>query len=325
MAREVGLNAIVAAKYSRRAVGHRRASWPGARLVLALPLWLGACAGSDADLTELIGGPTPEAVRIKVDPSADDKPFPSLSSVPQTRPRPSSQRRREGLTGSLAADRQNARYSGERLTSRNTAVPPARPPVPLVSTRPRAGAGQQGNTRPTPPGPPPSLPAAPRSRPASGQAAALPPIAPPAAESAAVANITSLRPSEQAPPAPADPIARGQLVGIIQFLGGSSRLDVRDRQILRDVLLLQRQRGGVIRLIGHASQRRDLPDPVAHRVTKFERSLARANSVALAMLELGADQKALEVIAAADSEPLYDESEATGEAGNRRVEIFLEY
>jgi len=159
----------------------------------------------------------------------------------------------------------------------------------------------------------------------AGQGPALPPVAPPAAERAAVANITSLRPSEQAPLAPAAPIARGQLVGVIQFLDGSSRLDARDRRILSDVLLLQRQRGGVIRLIGHASQRRDLPDPVAHRVTKFERSLARANSVALAMLDLGADREALEIFAAADSEPLYDESEATGEAGNRRVEIFLEY
>ena len=123
----------------------------------------------------------------------------------------------------------------------------------------------------------------------------------------------------------ADPVVRGELVGVIQFLGGSSRLDARDRQILRDVLLLQRQRGGVIRLIGHASRRQVLPDPIAHRVAKFEQSLARANSVALAMLELGADRKALEVIAAADSEPLFDESEAAGEAGNRRVEIFLEY
>ncbi len=316
---------IVAGKKHRLgAAGSCRAPWLGATLVLAL--WLGACAGSDADLTELFGGPTPEAKRIKVDASADDKPFPSLGSVPETRPRPSSQRRRDGLTTTLIGDRVNARYSGERLTARNTAMPPARPPAPAVATKPRAGTERQRDARPSsgpvPPGPPPSPPPAHPALAEPGQAAALPLVAPPAAESAAVATITPLRPGSSAP---AEPVARGRLVGVIQFLGGSTRLDVRDRQILRDVLLLQRQRGGVIRVIGHASQRQDLPDPVAHRVTKFERSLARASSVALAMLELGADRKALEVIAAADSEPLYDESEANGEAGNRRVEIFLEY
>jgi len=329
-ARGAGSNVILAGRYRRlAATGNRRPARPCVGFVLALPLWLGACAGSVADPVEVIGGPTPGAERIKVDPSPDDAPFPSLGSVPETRPRPSAQRRRDGLTSRLIADRLNARYSGERLTSRNTAIPSARPPVPSASSRPQASSGQLRNARPSsrsaPPGPPPRLPEAPRPLAAPGQAAPLPPIAPPAAESAAVKSITSLRPSEQAPAAATDPIAQGQLVGVIQFLDGSSRVDVRDRQILRDVLLLQRQRGGVIRLIGHASQRRVLPDPIAHRVVKFERSLARASSVALAMLELGADRKALEVIAAADSEPVYDESEATGEAGNRRVEIFLEY
>jgi flagellar motor protein MotB len=47
--------------------------------------------------------------------------------------------------------------------------------------------------------------------------------------------------------------------------------------------------------------------------------------VALALTELGAGAGVLQVVAASDSEPIYDESQPTGEAGNRRVEIFLEY
>jgi outer membrane protein OmpA-like peptidoglycan-associated protein len=292
---------------------------------LAVPLWLGACAGSDADLTELFGGPTPKAERIKGDPSADDRPFPSIGSVPQAPPRPSTQRLRNLLTKGLLADRVNARYSGERLTARSTAVPPAQPPVPSASAG-RSTAAVRRGTRPSfgprPPGPPPVPPAG--SPAVSQQSAALPPIAPPAPEATAAPGVTSLTPRRWALRPAAGPIARGELVGVIYFLGGSSRLDLRDRRILSDVLLLQRQRGGVLRLVGHASRQRRSPDPVAHRLAKFERSLARAGNVALAMLDLGADRRALEVIAAADSEPVYDESAETGTAGNRRVEIFLE-
>jgi hypothetical protein len=66
-------------------------------------------------------------------------------------------------------------------------------------------------------------------------------------------------------------------------------------------------------------------DPVAQRLAAFELSLGRARNVALAMMELGVDPETLQVAAASASEPAYDESQPSGEAGNRRVEIFLEY
>jgi flagellar motor protein MotB len=124
---------------------------------------------------------------------------------------------------------------------------------------------------------------------------------------------------------PGGPAERGELVGVIYFVDGSTRVDARDRRVLGDVVLLQRQRGGVIRVIGHASGRPKAPDPAAHRLANFALSLDRARNVALALTELGAGAGVLQVVAASDSEPIYDESQPTGEAGNRRVEIFLEY
>jgi flagellar motor protein MotB len=112
---------------------------------------------------------------------------------------------------------------------------------------------------------------------------------------------------------------------VIYFLDGSSSVDARDRRVLGDIVLLQQQRGGVIHVVGHASRRPKSPDPAAHRLANFTLSLDRARNVALALGELGAGAGELQVVAASDSEPIYDESQPTGEAGNRRVEIFLEY
>jgi flagellar motor protein MotB len=110
---------------------------------------------------------------------------------------------------------------------------------------------------------------------------------------------------------------------VIYFLAGSTRVADRDRRVLQDIVLLQAQRGGVLHVVGHASGRARSADPAAQRLAGFALSLDRAQAVARALRELGAPDPRL--VAAADSEPIYDESAPTGEAGNRRVEIFLEY
>jgi flagellar motor protein MotB len=161
----------------------------------------------------------------------------------------------------------------------------------------------------------------------AARTAALPPIAPPGREPRPAPEAGS----EQAALLPETAFepggwrARGTLVGVIQFLDGSISVDARDRSILHNIVLLQQQRGGLIRVVGHASGRAKSPDPAAHRLASFELSLGRARNVALAMMDLGLDSEILQVVAAAASEPAYHESQPTGEAGNRRVEIFLEY
>lgn len=116
----------------------------------------------------------------------------------------------------------------------------------------------------------------------------------------------------------------GQLIGLIFFGHGSTSLDAEDRQVLQQIIAIQRQMGRGIRVVGHASARTGMVDPAKHQVANFNVSLQRANNVAAELVRLGAGQGQVQVVAMADSVPVYHEFSATGEAGNRRVEIYLE-
>jgi outer membrane protein OmpA-like peptidoglycan-associated protein len=134
------------------------------------------------------------------------------------------------------------------------------------------------------------------------------------------------RPDAGATGGPAQPAAgRTELVGIIYFGHGSAALRGHDRQVLRDVIALHRQRGGSIRVVGHASARTTVVDAVQHSMANFEMSWKRANTVAAELVQLGAVQDEVHAEARSDAQPIYHEFMPTGEAGNRRAEIFLEY
>ena len=125
-------------------------------------------------------------------------------------------------------------------------------------------------------------------------------------------------------PAPAGAHGPGQLAAIIFFGHGSADLDARDRSVLRDVAALQRQRGGKLRLVGHASSRTQNTTPDEHQLANFDMSLARAEAVQEELLALGVESEVVQAEAVGDAEPVYHEFMPSGEAGNRRVEIFLE-
>jgi flagellar motor protein MotB len=124
--------------------------------------------------------------------------------------------------------------------------------------------------------------------------------------------------------------ARGALppgatkVATILFSKGSAELDARDRRILNDVFRLHRQRGGKMRVIGHASHRTRNLDPAAHKMVNYRISAARADSVARELIRRGVRADEISVDARADSEPVYYEIMPSGEAGNRRAEIYFE-
>lgn len=117
---------------------------------------------------------------------------------------------------------------------------------------------------------------------------------------------------------------QGQLAAIIFFGHGSAELDARDRSVLHDVATLQQQRGGNLRVVGHASSRTHNATPEEHRLANLEMSLNRANVVLDELLRLGVPETAAQAEAVGDAEPVYHEFMPSGEAGNRRVEIFLE-
>ena len=119
--------------------------------------------------------------------------------------------------------------------------------------------------------------------------------------------------------------ARAAKIATIQFADGSASLDAEARQILGQVAKLQGETGGKLRIVGHASMRTKPMDPDRHAKVNEGVSIARANAVAGQLARLGVKREDIVVHARGDAEPLYYEVMETGEAGNRRTEIFLDF
>lgn len=113
-------------------------------------------------------------------------------------------------------------------------------------------------------------------------------------------------------------------VATILFNNGSANLDGTDAGILRQVADLHRQRGGFVRVIGHASSRTRTMDPVRHKMVNYQVSAGRADAVAKALVRMGVPREAILVGAVADAEPLFYEVMPSGEAGNRRTEVYID-
>lgn len=112
-------------------------------------------------------------------------------------------------------------------------------------------------------------------------------------------------------------------VATIHFANASSNLDQRDRSILSAVVQLQRERGGRVVVVGHASSRTQDMDYIRHQMVNFEMSMDRAATVGNVLKDLGLAGEHLDIEAVSDTQPLFLEVMPSGEAGNRRVEIYL--
>ena len=117
--------------------------------------------------------------------------------------------------------------------------------------------------------------------------------------------------------------AAGQ-AGTVAFPHDSSTLSAEARRTIRTVADAYKARGGHVRVVGHASTRtRDMPVDL-HVLTNFRVSVERAKAVADELLRLGVPPAALIVDAVGDAQPRFLEAMPAGEAGNRRVELYLE-
>jgi flagellar motor protein MotB len=149
----------------------------------------------------------------------------------------------------------------------------------------------------------------------SGAAAGVPEVRQPGAS-------LGTRPLEEFNPAS----ARGSYqVADILFPNGSAALGGVEREILREVVKQHRQVGGTIRVVGHASRRTKTLEPIQHKLVNFQVSAARAEAVARELIRLGVAPDELYIGAVADQDPRYREYMPSGEAGNRRAEIFIDY
>jgi len=308
---------------------HRvRGRWLIWALVLWVPLAAAACGGSNPPAGEAAG---------QAD-AGDDEDYPNLARVPGEQPRPTPASLRQDLMDGLAADRANARYTGEPLTAASAAVPPAAPPPAAkpqveiiwetlrVLPEDEAGAGEAAD-------------GSEGGAAAAGAAAAGAAVGQtdttadevqeeieinwetervePSGKVAAAGQGTS---EEQLILAPGP-----ELVAVVYFEQDSDQVGTGDRAALEEVVALYKERGGRLRLVGHASAEASTEDEIAQRMVNLDLSLKRANAVATTLLDLGAEKANLMIEAKADSEPAEGDVIIGGDSDDRRVEVFLEH
>ncbi|NIY74662.1 OmpA family protein [Thalassospira sp. HF15] len=111
----------------------------------------------------------------------------------------------------------------------------------------------------------------------------------------------------------------------IQFGHGSTKLGGADYNVLEQVAATWQQTSGFIRVIGHASMRTGNMSLEQHMAVNRRVSEGRASAVVSRLLALGVNPNAIFVGADGSTDPRYYEGVPAGEAGNRRVEIYLDY
>jgi outer membrane protein OmpA-like peptidoglycan-associated protein len=117
----------------------------------------------------------------------------------------------------------------------------------------------------------------------------------------------------------------GSTGAVVQFGYDSAVVPASARGTVRDVAEQYRARGGVIRVVGHASSKTKNMSVAEHNLTNFKISLDRAQAVANELIRNGVPPEAIFVEARGAADPAFFESMPAGEAGNRRAEIFLDF
>jgi outer membrane protein OmpA-like peptidoglycan-associated protein len=113
---------------------------------------------------------------------------------------------------------------------------------------------------------------------------------------------------------------------IVYFPGDSTNLPKAAQAKVREAAAAFRASGGaaVIKVVGHASSRTGNMTVERHLEVIFQKSQARANSVAQALIRAGVPADKVQIEAVGDSQPVYYESMPKGEEGNRRAEIYVQ-
>lgn len=269
----------------------------------------------------------PGTATIDQPPAVAPAPQPSMASVaqPQFQPPPPPVIPGQGT--------QAAPPAPQPAPQQIAALPPASPPPaaqrPVLTPPPGYGLPPAASAL----APPPTAPYVPTAAPVQGQPAVLNPIRPPPPPISPALPAMGARPAAGVPMSEAAAIAEarrraafspGQQVGLILFEHGSASLAPADRTLLQRIAVLARQNGAVVRVVGHASGRTGEMDGVRHLNRNLNISEARATAAAAELNAAGLPAERIVIEAKGDSEPIYSEAMPSGEAGNRRVEVYLQ-
>ena len=112
---------------------------------------------------------------------------------------------------------------------------------------------------------------------------------------------------------------------IVYFTGDGISLPASARMQVREAVAAFQASGGAgtVKVVGHASSRTANMPVERHLEVIFQKSQARANAVAQALIKAGVPADRVQIEAVGDSQPVYYESMPKGEDGNRRAEIFV--
>jgi outer membrane protein OmpA-like peptidoglycan-associated protein len=275
-----------------------------AAVILALPVLLVGCSSVPdwADPTDWFedDSPTPQTANA----SGEDGAIPPLASVPdETRSISSAEERAADVEG-LQADQSASRYSDESLTAQSVVTSVAPQPESAGVSASAATAGE-----------------APTVQVAASTTATTMPAVPSTAASESAPRASTYAPSDSALPRP----ERLEIAAVIYFAHSSTALDQNDLAVLANVAALQRQRGAGLKIVGHASSRTAVASETEHQIANFNVSLTRADKVRNALVRRGVPGAMITTEAVGDAQPVYSEFMPTGEAGNRRVEVYLVY
>lgn len=296
----------------------------------------------DAPATQTDAAAAVRARGLEAEQAAQAGDFPRLSSVPERPTGLSTPGLRQRVVEGLIADRANARYTDDAPRVIRPASGPVSAATPDPAAEVAAAAAQEaaeaGSVRRPPVPPRPGTNARGELLPSGGSGdlnvvpaegpllaarqgvvPPTPPVRPAGAPDPGVlpggATTAGLAPGAGALAQPlTEPLA------VIQFADGSSNLDTRDIDILRQVARISGQTGAAVRVIGHASGGANTP--AAQRANQ-DVSVARARAVAQALVVLGVPPQQVSFEGRSDLVPLYDETTGNGTAGNRRAEVFL--
>ncbi len=323
-----------------------------AALVLAGGLAVSACSSDD-----------PDSAAARADTAPGD--FPDVNTVPETKPANPSPEELESVAQGLVADAQGRRYlnEGTRRAPTEISAPPSAapapgtvppPPAPSVAPSPVSPAATPETVATAAPSAEPAVPPMARTTVtpvAPGQAAPSPavprmaaaaPMAGPGtlvidSSGARTEQVASLRPTGAVDAAAAangyrslddyDPrgVRVSSKVGVIYFSNASSGLDGNDMTVIREIAAYHRQYGGTLRVVGHASSRTADMSPTQHMTANLEMSAQRADTVARALIASGVPAGQIFVGAVSDEQKIYREVMPSGEAHNRRAEVYLDY